>query len=188
AENGGLFFPKADVDPIVLVDIPDFNAHRQKLAALFAQLKGQQAHLQESTDNRYRLTDWTFDVQGLSAEDLARLASTCEQAGWGFTYSTVQCHLKLAQQGKAEALLQVLETQFPDISPEEVVTVGDSPNDDSLFNADLFPHSVGVANIQPYWEVLTHHPAYVTQGAESQGFLELSRALIEARSRRLRED
>lgn len=188
AENGGLFFSKADANPTLLVDIPDFTAHRQQLAALFAHLQGQHPHLQESTDNRYRLTDWTFDVQGLSPETLEELATLCEQAGWGFTYSTVQCHLKVAQQSKSQALLQVLETQFPDITPQDVITVGDSPNDESLFNADIFPHSLGVANIEHYWEGLIHRPVYVTQGVESQGFLELSRALIEARSRRLRED
>ncbi|HEY9876886.1 MAG TPA: HAD family hydrolase [Leptolyngbyaceae cyanobacterium] len=188
AENGGLFFPKADANPMLLVEISDLSAHRQRLADLFAQLQAQHPQLQESTDNRYRLTDWTFDVEGLSPEELEALAAACEQAGWGFTYSNVQCHLKLAQQNKAKALLQVLETQFPKITPQEIITVGDSPNDDSLFDPDLFPHSIGMANIQPYWEVLSHHPAYVTQGAESQGFLELSRALIEARSRRLRED
>jgi hydroxymethylpyrimidine pyrophosphatase-like HAD family hydrolase len=54
-----------------------------------------------------------------------------------------------------------------------VVTLGDSPNDESLFNRALFPYSVGVANVKDYWSHLAHHPAYVTQSAEVEGFLDL---------------
>ncbi|MBD0334976.1 MAG: HAD family phosphatase [Cyanobacteria bacterium Co-bin13] len=188
AENGGLFFPKTQADPTLLVDIADLTAHRQQLAELFATLQTQWPQLQPSNDNRYRLTDWTFDVTGLSQSELDEMAQICDRAGWGFTYSTVQCHIKLAHQSKSAALLQVLSRQFPAITPDEVVTVGDSPNDESLFDPAAFPHSVGVANIQHYWETLNYKPVYVTHSPESQGFLELSQALLEVRSRRLRED
>ncbi|HEY9737281.1 MAG TPA: HAD-IIB family hydrolase [Trichocoleus sp.] len=188
AENGGLFFAGGNAAPILLSKIRDLSHHRQALAELFGQLQSQRPHLQESTDNRYRLSDWTFDVAGLSQEDLDDLAATTAAAGWGFTYSTVQCHLKLPQQSKASALLQVLADHFPDLTPDQVVTVGDSPNDESLFDPATFPNSVGVANIQHYWPQLQHQPVYVTQTAEAQGFLELSRALTEVRSRRMLED
>lgn len=188
AENGGLFFAKASLAPILLSDIPDLVSHRQALADLFGQLQVQWPQLQESTDNPYRLSDWTFDVAGLSQADLEGLATATAAAGWGFTYSTVQCHLKPRLQSKAGALQQVLATHFQDLTSDQVLTVGDSPNDESLFDPALFPHSVGVANIQHYWPQLHHHPVYITQAAEAQGFLELSRALIEARSRRMLED
>jgi hypothetical protein len=32
---------------------------------------------------------------------------------------------------------------------------------------------VGVANVKDYWSHLAHHPAYVTQSAEVEGFLDL---------------
>ncbi|MBD0266743.1 MAG: HAD family phosphatase [Cyanobacteria bacterium Co-bin8] len=188
AENGGLFFPKSHLDPTLLVDIADLTIHRQQLAQMFETLQTQWPHLQPSGDNRYRLTDWTFDVSGLTQPELEEMAQMCDRAGWGFTFSTVQCHIKLAHQSKAAALLQVLTRNFPGITPNEVVTVGDSPNDESLFDPAAFPHSVGVANIKHYWQILQHQPVYVTDNPESQGFLELSQTLMEVRSRRLRED
>lgn len=193
AENGGLFFPKDSLTAVPLGEIADYSAadysaHRAELAKLFAQLQQRWPQLQPSADNPYRLTDWTFDVAGLSQADLTDLAQACAAAGWGFTYSTVQCHLKPLTQTKATALTQVLADHFAGLTADQVLTVGDSPNDESLFERDRFPHSVGVANLKHYWEVLRHHPAYVTQNAEAQGFLELSQGLLEARSRRLHED
>ncbi len=37
-------------------------------------------------------------------------------------------------------------------SPEQILTVGDSPNDQTLFDPDRFPLSVGVANMLQYRE------------------------------------
>jgi hydroxymethylpyrimidine pyrophosphatase-like HAD family hydrolase len=188
AENGGLFFTKQDTAPRWLTGIADVAAHRQQLAQMFAVLQTQWPQIQPSSDNPYRLTDWTFNIDGLGQDDLDQMAALCDRSGWGFTYSTVQCHIKLAQQSKAAALQQVLAAQFPDVTPDEVVTVGDSPNDETLFDPAAFPHSVGVANIRHYWHTLRHHPAYVTSSPESQGFLELSQALLATRHRRKPED
>jgi hydroxymethylpyrimidine pyrophosphatase-like HAD family hydrolase len=58
------------------------------------------------------------------------------------------------------------------------MTVGDSPNDESLFDNTLFPLSVGVANLAEYLPLLTHHPAYLTDLPESEGFCELVRAIL----------
>ncbi|MFP4007687.1 MAG: HAD family hydrolase [Spirulinaceae cyanobacterium] len=173
AENGGLFFPPQIEAPQPLVNLPSWTQHRQNLAAMFEQLQQQFPQLQESADNQFRLTDWTFDVTGLNAEDLQQLQQLCEQSGWGFTYSTVQCHIKLKQQDKATGLKQVLQQYYPQVTAKQVLTIGDSPNDESLFNPVDFPVSVGVANVLDYQQQLTYQPAYVTNLAEGKGFCEL---------------
>ncbi|MGB3312508.1 MAG: HAD family hydrolase [Nodosilinea sp.] len=172
AENGGVYFPQ-NAALELLVDIPDLIAHRQQLSAAFSQLQRRWPQLRESDDNRFRLTDWTFDLQGLSEADLEAMAGLCQTLGWGFTYSTVQCHLFKLGQSKAAGLLQVLRRHFAPIATSEVITLGDSPNDESLFDPALFPHSVGVANVKDYWQQLTYRPAYVSQSCEVEGFLEL---------------
>ena len=73
--------------------------------------------------------------------------------------------------------MQVLGDYFPQYTPEQVLTVGDSPNDASLFNPQLFPLSVGVANVLDYANELSYQPAYVTQGVEGEGFCELAQYL-----------
>lgn len=178
AENGGVYFPGAGAEPHLLIDLPDLEFHRRKLAQTFHALQAEFPDLKESTDNRFRLTDWTFDIQGLSLDTVEHLGDQSLSYGWGFTYSTVQCHLKPLMQTKAHGLEQVLSTYFPECDRHQVVTVGDSPNDESLFDADLFPVSVGVANVTHYLDDLIHHPSVVTQAPEVDGFCELVNTLL----------
>jgi len=178
AENGGLFYLSENDQPVALTPIADLAEHRQQLADAYQCLKSEFPQIQESTDNRFRLTDWTFDNRNLSLTELTRLDALCSAMGWGFTYSSVQCHIKPAAQDKAAGLMQVLQKYFPEYKAEQVVTVGDSPNDASLFNPQLFPVSVGVANVLDYAKELIYQPAYVTKAAEGEGFCELAQYLI----------
>jgi HAD superfamily hydrolase (TIGR01484 family) len=175
-ENGGLFYHGEMAE--YLVDLPEIPEHRQQLATMFQRLQAQFPQLCPSSDNAFRLTDWTFDITGLGLTDLQTMAQLCAQSGWGFTYSTVQCHIKPLAQEKAHGLTQVLQTHFPQILRQQVVTVGDSPNDVSLFNPGIFPNSVGVANVLRYTDQLAHLPCFVTKLPEGRGFCELAHLII----------
>lgn len=177
-ENGGLFYPADTQAPVILTPIRDLAAHRQQLADTFERLQAEFVQIQTSADNQFRLTDWTFDVEGLTLTSIASLQKLCHQLGWGFTYSSVQCHIKPLRQDKATGLLKVLQDYFPEYTSEQIITVGDSPNDESLFDAQHFPHSVGVANVRDYISQLTHQPAYITDGPEANGFCQLAQLLI----------
>lgn len=178
AENGGLFYPASSEAPITLTSIPDLSVHRQQLAEIFQKLKLEFPHIKESSDNRFRITDWTFDVHGLGLVELQELDNRCHKLGWGFTYSNVQCHIKPLNQDKAIGLLCVLRDFFPRYIAEQVVTVGDSPNDEALFNPSYFPISVGVANVLEYANQLKHQPAYVTTAREGEGFCEIATEVL----------
>ncbi len=181
AENGGLFYAQTNDTPVLLTAIPDLLIHRQQLAEVFARLQLEFLQLRESADNPFRLTDWTFDVAGLSCDQLQRLEQRCFELGWGFTYSSVQCHIKPLGQDKARGLTQVLGDRFSEYALTQVVTVGDSPNDESLFDAQIFPYSVGVANVKEYLAKLRHQPAYVTDLPEGAGFNQLAELLLRQR-------
>ncbi|ACK68558.1 HAD-superfamily hydrolase, subfamily IIB [Gloeothece citriformis PCC 7424] len=178
AENGGVFYRKNREQPEFLTPIVDIEAHRHRLRQVFQQLKTVFPNLKESADNRFRITDWTFDVTGLTPSDLQNLSQLCQESGWDFTYSTVQCHIKPFAQNKADSLIYVLTTYFPQLRREQVLTVGDSPNDESLFNPLLFPLSVGVNNILHYTDQIRYHPQYVTTKAENEGFCELATLIL----------
>ncbi|MFM6036671.1 MAG: HAD family hydrolase [Sphaerospermopsis kisseleviana] len=182
AENGGLFYSSLKLEPLTLTPIPDLAQHRQDLATTFTKLQSQFPQIQESADNRFRVTDWTFDVADLTLNELQYLSNLCQIEGWGFTYSNVQCHIKPQAQNKSAGLLQVLREYFPEYSLEQVVTVGDSPNDESLFDSRYFPISVGVANVMKYANQLQHQPTYVTNAAEGAGFFELSSYILQSLS------
>jgi hydroxymethylpyrimidine pyrophosphatase-like HAD family hydrolase len=174
AENGGVYFA-AEGPYQVLSDIPDLAHHRQQLADRFGLLQQQYPQLKASADNPFRITDWTFDVAGLTPIEIAAIARQC--VGWSFTYSTVQCHIKPVGQDKARGLQQVLRQAFPALKPCQVLTVGDSPNDEAMFDPRFFPVSVGVANILAYRDRLQHLPQYVTAQSEVSGFCELAALL-----------
>jgi HAD superfamily hydrolase (TIGR01484 family) len=180
AENGGLYFPPGNQKPVVLTPIPNLVQHRQHLATTFENLQTKFPQIQESADNRFRVTDWTFDVAGLREDELQTLDNLCQQMGWGFTYSNVQCHIKPQGQDKAVGLLQVLREYLPQYSPEQIVTVGDSLNDESLFDRRYFPISVGVANVLEYVNQLKYLPTNITNAAEGAGFCELSSYILKS--------
>lgn len=189
AENGGLFYA-GNCDgaglpqPLgeLLVPIDNLVEHRQKLAEMFRVLQTEFPQIQESSDNSFRLTDWTFDIQNLTTAELQQISDRCQLQGWSFTYSTIQCHIKTKGQEKAIGLSNVLSQHFPQYSPHQVVTVGDSPNDESLFDCDRFPLSVGVVNVLHYCDRLSYQPAFVTPSAEAAGFCELASAILRTRA------
>ncbi len=174
-ENGGVFFRGETLD--WLVPMAEVVVHRGALKEMFEQLRGVFPQIRESSDNRFRLTDWTFDVAGLSLLDLGVMDGLCRAGGWSFTYSTVQCHIKLMAQDKARGLKQVLQKHFPGVvDRRQVLVVGDSPNDQSLFEG--FPLGVGVANLRDYAGQMAHLPRWITREPEGAGFCELAKLLM----------
>ncbi len=177
AENGGLYYPFESDQPQFLISLNSLSQHRQNLAQAFQILQVQCPHLQASADNPFRFTDWTFDIQNISLSEIKLLTELCEELGWGFTYSTVQGHIKPKTQDKATGLLKVIQQYWSKLTPEQILTVGDSPNDQTLFNSELFPQSIGVANILEYSDQLTHKPRYITAGSEVEGFCQIVKVL-----------
>jgi hydroxymethylpyrimidine pyrophosphatase-like HAD family hydrolase len=53
--------------------------------------------------------------------------------------------------------------------------IGDSPNDEPLF--ELFPCSVGVANLARYLSSLKHPPRWITKAESGAGFREMAERL-----------
>lgn len=180
AENGGLFYSQPDVPGSVLSNIPVLADHRAQLAQTFRQLQSHFPHLQTTADNAFRITDWTFDNPGFDPKDLDKMARLCEEMGFDFTYSTVQCHIRPSGQNKQTGLLTVLEHHLPEqYHLNQVLTIGDSPNDQDLFDAQVFPHSIGVANLRHYLDHIEHHPQAITMSAEGLGFIEITKRLLQ---------
>jgi HAD superfamily hydrolase (TIGR01484 family) len=178
AENGGLFLQLNGTQDL-LSSVPNLSRHRILLENTFHHIKQLFPNLHPSADNQFRITDWTFDVNDLSTDDIQSISSQCQQMGWSFTYSNVQCHIKPIHQDKATGLLSVLTNHFSELNSQQVLTVGDSPNDEAMFNPDLFPISVGVANVCHYQDKMLHLPKYVTQASEFAGFSELAKLLLQ---------
>ena len=182
SENGGLLYWNHDPQPHLISQINQAQ-HRQQLRQVFKLLKSKFPQIQESADNRFRLTDWTFDVADINQTELEQINYICQAEGYGFTYSTVQCHIKPLHQDKAIALNKIRQEYFSQLKPDEIVTIGDSPNDESLFNPEQFPLSVGVANILSYRDRLQYLPKYITNKFAGAGFCELAELVMNHRQK-----
>jgi HAD superfamily hydrolase (TIGR01484 family) len=177
AENGGLVYWNHDSQPHLIGEI-DIIRHRRELQRVFLLLQAKFTQIRESVDNPFRMTDWTFDVANLSPIELEQIELVCQSQGYGFTYSTIQCHIKPIYQDKAYGLNKIIPQHFPHLKTSEIVTIGDSPNDESMFNQAEFPLSVGVANVVKYGDRLKYLPAYVTSKSEGEGFCELATLIL----------
>jgi len=185
AENGGVFVGSGEEPPRPLVDVGDLRKHRAGLENCYEGLKKHYPHLRETADNLFRLSDWTFGVAGLSAEQLVEMNELCRGWGYTFTFSSVHCHIMDPRQDKA-AGVERARAYLPAIIPEKkesMVTIGDSPNDAPLFDALRFPCSVGVRNCEEYLHLMKHRPKYISRHAEAAGFSSLARLLITQKKR-----
>jgi len=189
AENGGVLFLGSETQPLLRNARTGGYAplqgdgHRLELEKVFQLVKQIYPQLTVTEDNAYRLSDFTFHVSQLSTETLLDIQTIVEKQGYGFTWSTIHGHIMPQGQNKGHALQWLLEQfEIPSKPALSTLTVGDSPNDVSLFDPDIFPYSSGVANIHKYLPVMTHSPQLISQRSEGEGFIEIAQMLLKQKS------
>ena len=95
--------------------------------------------IERTEDDADRLIDVGFKAQGVAASELRKHLQESELLDSGYM-------LHLSQNGisKGRTLKRILGRVGGRIAPEQVLVIGDSPTDISLF--EMFPHSVLVRN------------------------------------------
>lgn len=134
-------------------------------------------------DNDFRLTDRTVEVS--PDIDPEVMASIADKHGCGYTYSTVHHHFCSSKLNKQTGLLAALpKLGFESINPRaQVITVGDSMNDQLLFDTDAFAATFGVRDILRWLPQLgSARPQFVTLANEGRGFNELAGLICKMRS------
>lgn len=189
AENGGVVFMGSEAEPLVRNSVTSAyeklgaDDQRGPLKKMFEELCADYPQLQVTGDNVYRLSDFTFHVGGLSTAVLSALKQRIESSGLAFTWSTIHAHIMPCGQQKGAALRWLLERWGIAAHPAKTtLTIGDSPNDETLFCEADFPLSAGVANIVKYREVMSHYPKIISTLSESEGFVEIINTLLNLRS------
>lgn len=192
AENGGVLFledgERTVLLPTEFSDEGGVGIARQRLGEMFEILcLRSPVPLRVTADNAFRMTDFTFHIEGLSSELLTSFHHHCEDEGLSFTYSTIHGHIMYPGQSKARGLRHLL-TLLPNaehgasLDAHQVLTIGDSPNDSPLFVPGEFGLSVGVGNIARYLNVMEHAPEYLCARQEASGFVEAMDVLATALS------
>lgn len=185
-ENGAGWFTRARGRVAAETWVPRDEALANARERAFAIGRSVAPEIPVPDDGWARRLDVAFDI-GESVRvprpRVDELDAALREAGFLTTRSSIHLHAAVADWSKARGLSRALSPLLGrdlDRGRDDVVYVGDSPNDASAFA--YFPLSVGVANVRDH--AVDPPPAYVTVGARSEGFAELSRAIVDARSGR----
>src|SRR5438552_3703583 len=139
-----------------------------------------------AADQNYRETDLAIDycedIPPLPLEAAERIASLMRAAGLNAKISSIHVNGWFGEYDKL-AMSRVLFTERFGMdlaeSRREIVFAGDSPNDAPMFA--FFSHSVGVANVRRFEDLLADKPKYVTRATAGAGFAELAEHLLQER-------
>jgi hydroxymethylpyrimidine pyrophosphatase-like HAD family hydrolase len=169
AENGGVFcVGEKDVRYLIKGD-PARTA--EILQDAFEQIRESYPALRPSSDSFGRLTDFSIPRSAVDDDDLPLIAELATKAGVGMVYSSVHLHLYYSKTNKANAV-RIVSSELG-FSPDQVLVIGDSPNDASMFEPGLFGVSVGVANLAKYRNAMRHLPEFICNNEGGEGFCEL---------------
>lgn len=147
----------------------------KRLKQIFETAQGKIPKLKLATDQLYRLFDYAIDYAEeeprLSEEELAHLLRLLGEFS-DITYKVSSIHINYwcGTHTKVTACDHLLK-QWGDVAQENVLYVGDSPNDEPLFHS--FKCSVGVANVSRFLSQMKFHPAFITPSPGGRGFQEI---------------
>jgi hypothetical protein len=154
------------------------RADRKKLEKLKREILDEIPGCRVSADQHYReadlAIDYCEDVPRLSMKDIDRIVDLFEKAGARAKISSIHVNGWFGEYDKLTMTRLLFAEVFNDdlaAAKEDVVFIGDSPNDVPMFQ--FFPHSVGVANILQFKEKITYKPAWVTRQEGGYGFAEM---------------
>ena len=162
------------------------RAEQARLLEQVNQLLVKFPRLRLARDQSYRLTDVAIDY----AQDVSPPAITEKEAclteliDLGLNAKASSIHINVCSKGYDKfSMAQRVLSQVYDLKEheqqEQVLYVGDAPNDESMFAR--FPLSVGVANIVEHLSAMQHIPRYKTSQPGGLGFAELTDFVLSLR-------
>jgi HAD superfamily hydrolase (TIGR01484 family) len=136
-----------------------------------------------SADQAYREADLAIDfcedVVRLSGAAIDRIVRIFEEAGAQAKISSIHVNGWFGHYDKltmTKRFFKDVYSQTLDQEKEQIVFIGDSPNDCPMFA--FFPHAVGVHNILEFKEQLDCEPAWFTETKGGLGFAEMVDILL----------
>lgn len=164
----------------------DATLARSKLKQLRDAILARFPDAQFASDQAYRdydlAVDFCEDVAPWPETRIQELVRFCEEQGAIAKISSIHVNTWFGKYTKLQGIQKWLEfasanvdSKYPK-SLSELIFVGDSPNDEPLFEA--FPYSVGVANVKRFLPNMKHPPRWMTHAPMGAGFAELAKLLL----------
>jgi HAD superfamily hydrolase (TIGR01484 family) len=159
---------------------------RRRLEAVRADVLREVPGSAIASDQPYRLADLAVDfcedVPALPMAEVERIVAIFERHGATAKISSIHVNGWFGSYDKLTTSQAMMAELFGvDLArdADAYAFVGDSPNDAPMFG--FFANAVGVANVAAFADRLAHQPRWITRARSGAGFVELARALIDAR-------
>lgn len=158
---------------------------KKKLHALGKKIQKKFKQAQWASDQAYREFDLAIDicedVPAWPKDQIQALLKFCWDQEAHAKLSSIHVNVWYGDYDKKSGLKHFLKNNpLPQpLQWEELLFIGDSPNDEPLFES--FEFSIGVANLKKNLEKLTHQPRWITEKECGLGFCEMSDKMIKAK-------
>lgn len=167
----------------------DDPARREALQAVARRVLKEVPGTALASDQAFRVSDiaidYREDVPPLPAESVDAVCRILEEEGVQFKVSSIHVNFWRGSfdkmTGVRRFLLEEEGIAFDSVS-ETAVFIGDSPNDEPLFEA--FPHSIAVGNLRRFLDRLASLPEFITASDSAEGFREAAAEILRKRGGR----
>lgn len=183
-ENGAFLLEKESGSLQISTEIPleQIRANQATLKQQIESILLDYPDLSLTLDQSYRLCEVAIDIgqnrSPIDPEIVQAVLKRIHALGAHATASSIHINAWYGNHSKRNAVEHYLTNQG--FSAEQIQTqvcyVGDSMNDEQMFG--WLSLTVGVANIQHYWDKLEHHPSMVMTESGGFGFAQFSRGLL----------
>ncbi|MCB0357331.1 MAG: HAD-IIB family hydrolase [Bdellovibrionales bacterium] len=178
-ENGGFYFyyEQKKMQRCFVFDSTQRDSHRTKLDTIKNEILNRVHGADVASDQFCRLMDLAIDfcedVKPLSAEQIQEIVDIFKAHGAQAKVSSIHVNGWFGEYDKLSMCKKFCQDVLKfDLAhaQNQVLFVGDSPNDEPMFS--FFENSVGVANVNDFH--LKFPPKYVTKKLRGEGFKELT--------------
>lgn len=185
-ENGGLYYRYHNRKMLRwnFADEKTLAENQKKLQVIAAEIKQKIPNAAISADQFCRIydlaVDFCEDIPRLSDDEIKAIVAVFKAHGATAKVSSIHVNGWFGAFNKVTTAKLLLQKEFG-LNEAQILElcayVGDSPNDEPLFES--FKHTFGVANIRDFSSQMKHLPAYVAPSESGHGFCEIVDRLIQ---------
>ena len=184
-ENGGLYYRYHERKMLRwnFADEKTLAENQKKLQVIAAEIKQKVPNAAISADQFCRIydlaVDFCEDIPRLSGDEIRAIVAIFKAHGATAKVSSIHVNGWFGAFNKVTTAKLLLQKEFGLNEAqilEQCAYVGDSPNDEPLF--ENFRHTFGVANVRDFASQMKHLPAYVAPSESGRGFCEIVEKII----------
>lgn len=184
-ENGGFYFNYAHSEMQRWYALSESvrNENQKKLQIIQQQILKEIPESKVASDQFCRQMDLAIDfcedIPRLSDSQIQRIVEIFQEHGATAKVSSIHVNGWFGQYNKVTTAFEFLKNKFnltPDQARQKCIFVGDSPNDEPMFQD--FPLTFGVSNVLEFANQMKHKPQFYAHQKGGAGFREITEKIL----------